>query len=639
MNELNFQNMDKDEILSISTIESIMDEQSELFREKMIQDAEARARALGCLTQFNKLITAAKKEEKKLIREAKENIRGGAKSNNNVIDFEDCDFNFKCGAWVANDSGVRTYTVMGERLACYHPIIPVARMINIQTGKEKVKLRFKKGSAWRDIVVDKSVIASSNKIVALADFGVSVTSENSKALVSYLSDVENLNVDDIEVRNSTSKLGWIKNDFVPYDVNVYFDNESNFKMLYESIRKGGKREKWYELVRAIRKTDRLEPKIYIASALASVLIEPLSALPFIVNLWGDTGKGKTVALMLAASIFAYPGNNEYVTDPKSTVTALETRTNFLNNFPVLIDDMSQIKGKFDDDFSALVYFLCSGKGKERSNINLGINATNSWRNVFLTNNEHSLVTETMQGGAVNRIIDVEMEDGYVFENGNQVVETIKKNYGYAGEEFIELIKEIGIEEISKIQKEFQQRIVDKAASLGIEKEEKQVLPMSIILTADKLATDNLFKDGEYLDFDICFELLKDKDAVSENQRAYEFIISEVGIHKNNFIVPGEHGSDYREIWGRIDTEYVAINNNIFNEICKKANASGRTFLSWAKRKNLLKLSKDGKGTHPIRLNGTLQRCVFLKLPDDSDEFFEVEDGQIPFDFGGNSEKV
>lgn len=624
--------MDKDAILSIKTIESIMDEDDLLAREVMIQEAMDRAEQLKCLTKFKTLINAAKKEEKRLIELAKRDVRAGAKTSNNVTDFTGCDESYDCGAWVANDNGVRTYTVMGERLACYHPIIPVARMINIQTGKEKVKLKFKKGAMWKDIVIDKSIIASSSKIVALADYGVSVTSENSKALVSYLSDVENLNVEEIEVRNSTSKLGWIKDDFVPYDVNVYFDNESNFKMLYESIRKEGKREKWYDLVKGIRATSRLEPKIYMASAFASVLIEPLNALPFIVNLWGDTGKGKTVALMLAASIYAFPGNNEYVTDPKSTITALETRTNFLNNFPVLIDDMSQIKNRFDDDFSTLVYFLCSGKGKERSNVNLGINATNSWKNVFLTNNEHSLVTETMQGGAVNRIIDVEMEEGYIFDNGNHVVEVIKKNYGYAGEEFIELVKDIGFDEISKIQKDFQQRIQDRAKEIGVEKEEKQVLPMSIILTADKLATENLFNDGQYLDFETCFNLLKDKDAVSENQRAYEYMISEIGINKNNFIIQGSSRDDYRQIWGVLENGYAILLKNIFNKICKEANCSSRTFLSWARKKDLIRVGKDRKNTLNKRINGMTQRCIWLKIPDGSNEFVEVEDEQLPFDF-------
>ena len=632
MRRLNFQQMDKNEILSVSTIENIMDEEDLLAREMLIQNALDRAEELSCATKFKSLINAAKKEEKRLIDLAKKDIRGGAKTNNNIIDFDGCTKTYNCGPWVANDTGVRTYTVMGERLACYHPILPVARMINIQTGKEKVKLQFKKGEFWKEIVVDKSIIASASKIVALADFGVSVTSENSKALVSYLSDVENLNVDVIEVRNSTSKLGWIKGDFVPYDVNVYFDNESNFKVLYESIRSKGKRDKWYDLVKSIRATNKIETKIYIAAALASVLIEPLNALPFIINLWGDTGKGKTVALMLAASIFASPGNNDYVTDPKSTITALEARTNFLNNFPVMIDDMSQIKDRFNDDFSALVYFLCSGKGKERSNVNLGINATNSWRNVFLTNNEHSLVTETMQGGAVNRIIDVEMSDGYIFENGNQVVEIIKKNYGFAGKEFIELVKSIGIDIISKTQKGFQQRIQDRAKEKGVEKEEKQILPMSIILTADKLATEHLFKDGKYLDFEACFNLLKDKDAVSENQRAYEYILSEIGINKNNFIIPGSHRDDYRQIWGCVENGYIVILKNIFDKMCKEANSSSRTFLSWAKKKGLIKVGNDGKFTKTKRINGIVQRCIWLKFPDDSEEFMEAEDGQIPFNF-------
>ena len=181
--------MDKDAILSIKTIESIMDEDDLLAREVMIQEAMDRAEQLKCLTKFKTLINAAKKEEKRLIELAKRDVRAGAKTSNNVTDFTGCDESYDCGAWVANDNGVRTYTVMGERLACYHPIIPVARMINIQTGKEKVKLKFKKGAMWKDIVIDKSIIASSSKIVALADYGVSVTSENSKALVSYLSDV------------------------------------------------------------------------------------------------------------------------------------------------------------------------------------------------------------------------------------------------------------------------------------------------------------------------------------------------------------------------------------------------------------------------------------------------------------------
>ena len=73
--------------------------------------------------------------------------------------------------------------MFGEVLACYHPILPVERFVNAETGKEKIRIAFKKGFKWNEITVDKGVIASANKIVSLADYGVSVTSETAKYLV------------------------------------------------------------------------------------------------------------------------------------------------------------------------------------------------------------------------------------------------------------------------------------------------------------------------------------------------------------------------------------------------------------------------------------------------------------------------
>ena len=84
--------------------------------------------------------------------------------------------------------------------------------------------------------------------------------------------------------------------------------------------------------------------------------------------------------------------------------------------------MAQIKQQLDGDFSGLIYRWCAGKGKDRATKTLGMNATHSWKNITITNAEHSLITSTTQGGAINRIIDVEMSDGYIFENGNEVVE-------------------------------------------------------------------------------------------------------------------------------------------------------------------------------------------------------------------------
>lgn len=612
----------------------IFEQDDEIYKARLLLTLTDRAAELGVKTKFEKLVSAYKKVKAKYDKENKPTSLQPT-SLERLTEFNSKYEEMKCGSWIANEYGIRTFSPFGgEILACYHPIIPVQRLINAESNKEKIKLAYKKGRKWREIIVDKGVIASANKIVGLSDFGISVTSENARNLVRYLADIENYNIDLIGTQISTSKLGWIEKEFMPYGSNIIFDSEIRFKDTYESINEFGDEEVWMDLVKRVRKSDRFEPKIYIIGSLASALIEPLNALPFIINLWGDTGKGKTVAIMLAASVWAFPGGSDYVTDPKSTVTALELRLDFLNNFPMLIDDMAQLKDKYSGDFSELVYMLCSGKGKDRANASMGLNKSTSWRNVILTNGEHSMVTETMQGGAINRIVDVEMAEGYIFDNGNAIVESIKQNYGFCGRRFIDAINEIGLERIKEIQQDYLADIINHAKELGVEKEEKQSLPMSILLTADKIATDYIFKDGEYLDFNYCVDLLKNKGEVSENERAYEFILSEVAINISKF-KPDDRGDYKGDVWGSIENGYIYILVNAFNRICERGNFSNKSFLSWANKQGYIEV-QNGKNTKPKRLNGSLSRCVCLRIPVenmDKDGFItlnEDEQEELPF---------
>jgi hypothetical protein len=68
--------------------------------------------------------------------------------------------------------------------------------------------------------------------------------------------------------------------------------------------------------------------------------------------------------------------------------------------------------------------------------------------------ERPLATETMRGGAINRIIDVEMAGGDIYENGNAIVELLKENYGFAGRKFVELIKDLPVDVLTRIRKDF-----------------------------------------------------------------------------------------------------------------------------------------------------------------------------------------
>src|SRR5574344_1143848 len=540
-------------ILSDDVLTQVFDEQDAILQARYLLTLQEKAKALGVKMQFDNMVGAYKKAIREVKREQKAEVKRQQSSFDNYTQFDYPEsFNeLYCGNWIADHTGVRMFTMMGEMLACYHPILPVQRLINAETGREKVKIAFQKGAYWKDIIVDKGIIASANKIVSLADYGISVTSETSRALVKFLSDLENFNIDLIETKISTSKFGWIKDEFMPYGMNIEFDSESRFKDIFESVQEFGSCDKWFDMVRGLRKTGRFEINVYLAASFASVLLKPLNVLPFIVNLWGETGKGKTVALMVAASIWANPAENKYITDPVSTMVALEVRDNILNNLPMIIDDLSKTRDKYGDQFTDIIYMLCGGKGKDRSNKDLALNSATGWQNVVLTNIERPLATETMRGGAINRILDFEMGDGSIFENGNAVVKFISKNYGFAGRMFIDVIKDVGIDDITAMQQDYLAQIEALADQIGAKKEEKQIIPLSVLLTADRLATDYIFKDDIYLDLNEMIGFMKNQGEVSENERAYEFIMSEISININRF-KPNVMGEYQGEVWGCIE---------------------------------------------------------------------------------------
>ena len=622
-------------ILSNALFDEIFSIDDEFEKAKILLTIEERAKILGKKTAFEKLLKAyAKKKKNEMQANTSSGLNEYAAAG--VTEFTGGDYpSYNCGQWIANDHGISIYSMGFPKEACSHPIMPTQILTNAETGFCKVKIAFKVKGRWKEIVVDKEIIASSNKIVSLSRNGIRVTSENAKALVSYLSDMESWNEDLIKEQVSTSKLGWIGDEFMPYGENIIFDNESNLKGVFESITECGVRDEWYNLAKKVRKDGKFENKIYLVGSFASVIVKLVNALPFVVNLHGVTGKGKTVTMMLAASVWANPSEGQYLSDAKSTPTALEMRLNFLNNMPMFLDDMAQIKSQYHDDFTHLVYLWCSGQGKSRSNRNLGLNAATNWKNIILTNAERSLLSDTASGGAINRIIDVEMSDGYLFENGNQTVEILKSNYGFAGREFIELLQGMDQADIKKIQQGFYNRIIGRAKVVGVEKEEKQILPMSILLAADYLINKHLFKDGCVLDFEHCFNILKNKNEVSENIRAYNFLIDEIQMNASKFTTSK---SDYvsGECWGFIEdnSDYAIINSNAFKKMSENGNFSQNSFFTWAIKNNYIKTDGKGKPKIQTRIGNINARCVHLKVNnlEENDDFVPVpKDGELPFD--------
>lgn len=608
--------LDKNSILEERVFQELFDQEDEIKKARLMLALADRAEELGVKTKFNTILRAYKKVDKEMQKHSPSLVE-------NWTNFTGPYDNMRCGLWIASDKGVYSQKEGGlEDVACYHPILPIERLKNLETGDEQLKLAYKRNNRWEEIIVPKDLVATASKITALSKRGVAVTSENAKLLVRFLSDVENMNDNEINVQYSTSKLGWIKNGFIPYDTEIVFDGDGRFKQVFESIEQRGKREVWYDHVRKLRKTGRIEIKFMLAAAFASILIGPLGALPFIVDLWGETEGGKSVTLMLACSVWANPDESRYIGDFKTTDVALEARADLLNNLPMMLDDTSKSSSRIRDNFEGVVYELCSGKGKSRSNKDLGMNRENRWRCAILTNGERPLNSYVTQGGAINRILEVECGEK-VYQDPQETAELIKKNFGFAGQEFVDVLKKIGLDEVERRQQAIQREIYND------EKMQKQSISLSIVLTADRLVTDYLFKDGQYINLDEAAQILVDRNELSDNERCYQYILSEVDINRAKF----ENIQQTAEKWGMIENGYAVIYNNIFDSICKKGGFSKKAFLSWADRNGLLQ-TQGGRMTKLKKTDGKTMRCVFLKIDSsiDEDGFKSVEDIQeeLPF---------
>ncbi len=549
-------------------------------------------------------------------------------NSNNLTEFSGQPIELDSGDWIANDFGVSRPGNYGEECACPHPVMPVERLVNIDTNIVKMKLAYCNGDKrWKSIIVDKSILASRQKVVELAGQGIEVTSENSGSFVKYMSDICTLNYQEIPEKKSVSRLGYIKEEgFSPYVDNLVFDGEKNFKHAFESVTSHGKYEKWLGLTREIRKTN-VAARIELAASFASVLVQPCNCLPFFVHLWGsESGTGKTVALMMAASVWGNPDlrSGGYIQTFNSTSVGRERFAAFFNNLPFCIDELQLTKdarGKMTFD----VYQLAEGIGRSRGNRNGGVDQTPTWSNCIMTTGESPITGSNSGAGAINRVIEIECSPLHkIIEDGHGTVVTLQKNYGFAGREFVNnLYKDEGanIDRAQSLYSDFFKQLSDNDTT------EKQAMAAAVILVADALSTEWIFKDGQALTVSEISQFLASKAAVSSGERGYQYMCDWVARNANK--MRSRSDENFNDVYGLIEDNIAYIISSVFRSAAEDGGFSSQSLLSWMREKSLLELqnSQDKRCTMKKRINGVNTRCVAMILSPDE----ELSEKDLPFD--------
>ena len=533
------------------------------------------------------------------------------------------------GDWIANDYGISRPGTYGEEIACPHPVMPVERLVNIDTNIVKMKLAYCNGDRrWKEIIVDKSILASRQKVVQLSDQGIEVTSENSGAFVKYMSDVCTLNYKEIPEKKSVSRLGYIQDEgFSPYVDNLVFDGDQNFKHAFDSIKSHGNYADWISLMRNIRQTN-VAARIELAASFASALVQPCGCLPFFVHLWGgESGTGKTVALMIAASVWGNPDlhNGGYIQTFNSTMVGRERFAAFFNNLPLCIDELQLTKdahGKMMFD----VYQLAEGIGRSRGNKTGGVDKTPTWSNCIMTTGETPITGGNAGAGAINRVIEIECSPTHkIVESGHDVVAALCKAYGHAGRDFVSHLYTDSGDELRRSQKLYSAFFKELSEN---DTTEKQAMAAACILVADTLATEWIFKDGRALTVSEIAQFLASKSAVSIGPRGYQYICDWVARNANK--MRSRPDESYNDVYGLVQDNVAYIISSVFRQAVEEAGFSPQALLSWMRETGKLKVQNASRGRTTIakRINGVVTRCVAIRLEIDGED---ISDEDLPFD--------
>lgn len=511
--------------------------------------------------------------------------------------------------WILDNSGI--YKQVGDRkeYACMHPIAPVRRLTNIDTGMTKLMIAFERGGMVRSLIRDKRDLFDSRKIIELSDADVAVTSKTAANLSQFMCEIEHLNYDVIPEQNSVGRLGWLDNNvFSPFMEGIAFDGDASFGKMFSAIHESGDYDTWLQCAIGCRKFS-ITAQIMLAASFASVMLQKIGGLPFFVHLWGvDSETGKTVALMLAASVWGDPQVGRYVQTFRSTQVGHEYTANFLKNIPMCIDE-KQLNSKFD------VYQLAEGAGKARGNKTGGIAETPTWNLAILTTGETPLTSAGAGAGALNRVIDIECKaENKVIEDGKTTAKILRKHYGFAGKRFLEQLTPEILAEAEELHDKYyrQLQILDKT--------DKQSAPAALILTADHFADKLIFKTGNVLTPEKIMDFLKSKSEVSAGLRGYEYLCDWVALNAAKF-----SGDGNSENFGVIECDTAYINRTVFRKACAEGGYNESAVLSWLKTKNLIE-TRGRAMTKSKRIGGVRVECVVMQLPageQEADPFDEL----------------
>lgn len=476
-----------------------------------------------------------------------------------------------------------------------------------------------------------------------------VTSENVKPFTTAMSSMlkESSKRGALKIVNTLNKLGWDKDfkHFLPYtDENFVFERHNEMPELMEALKPCGDREAWFKKFKEIRALNYEPFKLATAAIFASAVLPMLSKQDsFVVDLYGGSGYGKSAVLSIVTTIFSSMENGIFF-DSDTTLASLELSADTLNNLPLVLDDISKGDAKKKADFQQTVMMLANGRGRNRATKDLKQRRKSTFKLTSLVSSEQNVTNNWTTNGSIYRVLPKNVTEYFPYvdkekypelENIEDVISVFQKNHGFAGKEFVEKLQELGQEEIIKRNNKNLERARKLAREHG--KENRQATGIAIILTAEEIATEFLFKDGQSFTDEELLDIMVDPENADQYMRFYKTIIGRVLSNPakiEGLTNPEDIRGEYWGIYKRDDKrkgedntfESISVFPVILESWAKDLDIDLSLFYSEMRKKNLLLADKgtNQTKTRSEKLGGAKPRVVKLKV-----ETLEMDETQKP----------
>jgi len=499
-------------------------------------------------------------------------------------------------AYQIKNGAIYVLTGKNRELLCRHLILPAGILKDRETGIETIVIADNHDGHLHLRTMPKSVAFKASGLMGLVDYGLDVTQGTAKKLCAFLQTVEFNSRSNLPVTYVSDHIGWNNDfsEFVPYDGRIKYSKEELFPNEFRAVNSSsGTLGEWLELFKDIRNAEHVKERIGLAVSFASVLIKPMSAYPFMLDIWGASAAGKSTLLVAAASIWAYPElDGDYVSTFNSTAISNEQKAMFCCDLPLMLDEMQTIQNK--KNYEEYVYKLCEGKPRGRATSSGGLRSQGTWHNTILVTGENPIVNESSMGGAQRRVVNLECNEKLFggSETCGRLRENLRNCYGTAGRAFVEQLLSEGHMQYARTMLEENKSLIAQYANGS------QNLPGALILTADALAEEWLFQDGVRLSVEDISAYLK-SDVVNDMYERTHAVVAQWIISNQNHLIPLDKlsmpngGKPIGRHMKHKENEVYAILHTELKTMMQSKYLKMDSYLAWAARNGKIVTSKDG----------------------------------------------